>query len=84
MPFVIKLSATTKVVIANNCCSFGPLSFLPIDLPSSKPASVPMEKGAAISKSKLPATTENNVPPLATIAKTPSEVATIDLVGKTV
>lgn len=53
------------------------------------PAPLPMEpipvaNGVAIAKSNFPEITENNVPPLATIARTPSEVAAIDLVGRSV
>ena len=62
----------------------GPLNFLPSSSPINSPAKAASAKGAATKIFKLPLTAENIAPPPVMIASTPSEVATMDLIGKSV
>ena len=76
--------ATKKVNIENICCTLAPVIFFSKNFPIKSPASAPPEKGRAIATFKLPAAKEIIAPPEDTIARTPSEVATIDFIGKSV
>ena len=73
-----------RVKIAKICCTRGPLIFFSKYFPNKRPSKEPIENGTAIGMLRVPDAREMKAPPAETIASTPSEVATIDFMGRSV
>ena len=80
----MRLSATKKVNTENICWALCPLMFFSRILPIKSPMRDPIANGPAIDVFKIPVASEIDAAPADTIAKTPSEVATIAFMGKSV
>ena len=79
-----RLIAITRVKIEKMSWVCGPLNFLPKSSPISNPPNAASANGAATNILRLPEAAEKIAPPPVTMARTPSEVAAIDLIGKSV
>ena len=73
-----------KVKTANACCIRGPLICFAMKLPSSIPATAPAVNGMPIDQFRWPAIAAVVTPVIEIKAKTPSDVATIDCMGRSV